>query len=124
MLNTTTPMQTGANGAYLPDDSDRASQIIGQNINNYVFGDLDEKGDNFTPQNGVTNNPNATNPIVDKKTNPILGLLVLGGIMGAGYAALKKGRGEKVSIPKFETIKKTVLDFINKFKNKAPETLP
>ena len=124
MLNTVpnTAAQTTTPQMALPDASDNASSLVGYNINNYVFGDLNGT-DTYTPnsQNQTVQNnqmnPNATNPITNKKTNPILGILGL----GAGYIGIKKAKGQKITLPKFETIKTTITDFLNKFKKEAPK---
>ena len=123
MLNSVpnTATQTITPQTALPDASDNASSLVGYNINNYVFGDLNGT-DTYTPnsQNQTVQNnqmnPNATNPITNKKTNPILGILGLGALIGAGYIGIKKAKGQKITLPKFETIKTTITDFLNKFK--------
>lgn len=128
MLNTVpnTAAQTTTPQMALPDASDNASSLVGYNINNYVFGDLNGT-DTYTPnsQNQTVQNnqmnPNATNPITNKKTNPILGILGLGALVGAGYIGIKKAKGQKITLPKFETIKATITDFLNKFKKEAPK---
>ena len=128
MLNTVpnTATQTITPQTALPDASDNASSLVGYNINNYVFGDLNGT-DTYTPnsQNQTVQNnqmnPNATNPITNKKTNPILGILGLGALIGAGYIGIKKAKGQKITLPKFETIKTTITDFLNKFKKEAPK---
>ncbi len=128
MLNSVpnTATQTITPQTALPDASDNASSLVGYNINNYVFGDLNGT-DTYTPnsQNQTVQNnqmnPNATNPITNKKTNPILGILGLGALVGAGYIGIKKAKGQKITLPKFETIKTTITDFLNKFKKEAPK---
>ncbi len=128
MLNSVpnTATQTITPQTALPDASDNASSLVGYNINNYVFGDLNGT-DTYTPnsQNQTVQNnqmnPNATNPITNKKTNPILGILGLGALIGAGYIGIKKAKGQKIELPKFETIKTKVTDFLNKFKKEAPK---
>lgn len=128
MLNSVpnTATQTITPQTALPDASDNASSLVGYNINNYVFGDLNGT-DTYTPnsQNQTVQNsqmnPNATNPITNKKTNPILGILGLGALIGAGYIGIKKAKGQKITLPKFETIKTTITDFLNKFKKEAPK---
>ena len=128
MLNTVpnTAAQTTTPQMALPDASDNASSLVGYNINNYVFGDLNGT-DTYTPnsQNQTVQNnqmnPNATNPITNKKTNPIFGILGLGALIGAGYIGIKKAKGQKITLPKFETIKTTITDFLNKFKKEAPK---
>lgn len=103
MLNTVpnTAAQTTTPQMALPDASDNASSLVGYNINNYVFGDLNGT-DTYTPnsQNQTVQNnqmnPNATNPITNKKTNPILGILGLGALVGAGYIGIKKQKGKKL----------------------------
>lgn len=110
--------------AVLPDASDNASSLVGYNINNYVFGDLNGT-DTYTSNNQaqpVQNNPmnpNATNPIVNKKSNPLVGILGLGALIGLGYAGIKKAKGQKITLPKFETIKTKLTEFINKFKKEG-----
>ena len=128
MLNSVpnTATQTITPQTALPDASDNASSLVGYNINNYVFGDLNGT-DTYTPnsQNQTVQNnqmnPNATNPITNKKTNPILGIIGLGALIGAGYVGIKKAKGQKITLPKFETIKTTITDFLNKFKKEAPK---
>ena len=126
MLNTVPNTNQAISPQALPDASDNASSLVGYNINNYVFGDLNGT-DSYTPNNQVqsfqngTVNPNATNPITNKKSNPILGVLGLGALIGAGYIGIKKAKGQKIALPKFETIKKTITDFLNKFKKEAPK---
>ena len=124
MLNTVENGAQPINGQILPDASDNASSLVGYNINNYVFGDLNGT-DTYTPnkeaqlnQNNQMN-PNATNPIQNKKSNPLLGILGLCTLFGAGYIGIKKAKGQKIELPKLETIKTKITDLINKFKKEA-----
>ena len=107
-----------AQGMALPDASDQASCLTGYNINDYVFGNLNNN-DSYVRSNTANTtavNPNVTDPVKNKKSKPVLGLLSLAALGAAAYIGIKKGKGEKINIPKFETIKSGITDFLKKFK--------
>ena len=109
---------SAAQGIALPDACDRASCLTGYNINDYVFGNLDNN-DSYVRSNTANTaavNPNVTDPIKDKKSKPVLGLLGLAALGAAAYIGIKKGKGEKINIPEFETVKNSITDFLKKFK--------
>lgn len=117
MMNTTASVQTPQTVPVLPDDSDRASSLVGYNINNYVFGNDSFNKTGQNPQNAACSGSPVTNPITNKKgNNSLLGVLALG-VLGIGaYAAVKKGGGTSFKLPDFSEIKTKVTDLFKKFR--------
>lgn len=111
MINSTQPA-VAQNYAALPDATDRASSLVGYNINNYVF------GNNLNQPNGVQGQaPNVSGPSSSSgKKSGILGVLALG-LLGAGaFLGIKAGKGGNIKLPNFGAVKNSVTGFFAKFK--------
>lgn len=130
MLQTTPVQNQTGYGAMLPDASDRASSIVGFDINKYVFGEdsfslqnpsggLNQTNQNPVNQTVLNNGNNKTETSANKANNVFSSLLLLG-VLGLGaFAAVKGLKSKDVKLPKFSKIK----EYISKFKNnfKKPE---
>ncbi len=105
-ISNITPNNTGC----LRDDCDRASSIVGFDINKYVFGDSFQKTQ--APNNAVPNNSKSS---LNKNNNPLVAGVSLLCITAAAVALVKRGGG--LSNSKFlNSIKQGVGNFIARFK--------
>lgn len=104
-----------ANLPYLKDDCDRASSIVGFDINNYVFGDEFSKAQpqNTSPQGGLPSN--APHSAFLKKEGSLGAAIGLLGIT-AGAIALAKKSGKLSNSKILNAIKEGAGKIIAKFK--------
>ena len=100
----------------LPDATDRASEIVGFDINNYVFGhDTYTKTLPSSNQN-QQNLPSANN--IKKENNKFSAILLLGMLSLGAFAAYKGLKGSDIKLPETSKIKETFTGFIETIKNK------
>lgn len=79
----------------IPDASDRASSIVGCNINDYVFGN--NSSSSPIQQGGVSALP-AQGAAKSGKATSSLGAFALGALAFGTFCSLRKGAGKKIPV--------------------------